>query len=776
MVTAFFNRGGGAGRGINYLIEDREPQAKILRGDIEQTIQLIDSLDFKQRYLSGVHRFTESDLSEKTKAEIINSFENTIFAGMKEEQRPPVLWVQHQEKGGTELHFIIPEVEMTTGKKFSPYFHKTDLELVDSWKSLVNLDYKLTDPNEPERRQSLTIPKNLPDTKKEAVQKIDEEITKMVQSGIIQNRDQVVGTLENAGFQVTKKTKNFISIQADDWKQPARLKGDWYGEQFKSLDEFREEIRGASQEFRGNTEQRHQLARERLQRAIEKRTRKHEEKYNIAEKGLRGPNKELKTLTNTLKVLEYEHDSNHKLGLGGNSSDGMRDLLGKNENNGSLERHKSSPEDTEKPTQRGEILDRPRWKLSDFREKAGELHVNIRELGNQIRELVRGKHDGVRAKIDGWLDGFERTAQSGNEQFKQANTGLERESRVLEQVQQRTNEVLQQSSRTLERGVERVKENRVDELRVFKTEINLAQYASKLGYKLLRDESSRNSYSMKNDAGDKIVVATDKDGHGIYFSVQNDGDNGSIIDFHQKRTRDNLGQTRKVLRQEIGILRSTEIQTIKTKPCVADHNITGVIKSFSTMTNAENHKYLVEERKISKKILSDKRFKSLIRMDRQGNAVFPHYDKNGLSGYELKNTDFTGFSRGGKKSLWRTANLHTSKQVIITESCIDALSHAALNPRRDAAYVSIGGSMSQEQKTLLGDVLNNAKDNGQKVTIALDNDLAGKDMAQEIKTMLPMAELEIPLEKDWNQQLQILREKDMNQELKMSRRGPGLGM
>jgi len=754
LVTAFFSVGVGAGAGINYLVEEREPVAKVLRGDIDQTIQLIDSLDFKQRYCSGVHRFTESGLPEKTKTEIMDSFENTIFSGMEQEQRPPVLWVQHQEKGGTELHFIIPEVEMTTGKKFTPYFHKTDLDLVDSWKNVVNHDYELSDPNSSERRQSLTVSKNLPRIKKEAVQKIDHEITNMVKNGNIKNRDDVMKTLEGAGFQVTKITKKFISIQAEDWKAPARLKGDWYGEQFTSLDGLRNEIKESGERYKAETEQRYQGDRERLQGAIERRTRKHAERYKSPEISSQEPDKGIKSLSATLKNLEHEHDNNNQPVINGNSGNVGRDLLAKDRGSKPLDRDKPSQSDIEKPAPWGGIFEGFGKKLSSFREKTGDLHVHIRELGNQIREIAREKYDGIRAKINGWIDSFERTAQERDEHFKQASTGLERENRSLERTKQRVDKALQPSGRTFERGLKRVKENKTNELDQFKSQINLAQYASKQGYDLLVKESSRNSYVMKNQEGDKIVVATAADGHGIYFSVRDSSDNGSIIDFVQKRQGLNLGQVRKELRPELGISTPIAISKIKSKPRVVDRNIEGVIKSVMTMTSAENHKYLTGERKISARVLKDDRFKNVVKSDRNGNAVFLHYDNNGLSGYELKNTGFTGFSRGGKKALWHSSNLENAKEIVIVESGIDALSHASMNPRRDTAYISGGGSLSNEQKALLDNAFKRAEKNGQKITLALDNDRAGKELTRELKTLAPKAEIEISKSKDWNQDLQ----------------------
>ena len=281
MITSFFNSGKGAGSGILYLTEKREPEAQVLRGDIEAQIQLIDSLDFKQRYLSGVHRFIETDLPDSTKNEIMDGFENMMFAGLSEEQKPPVLWVQHQEKGGTEFHFIIPEVEMQTGRKFTPFWHETDLKMVDAWKDTINHEYGFTDPKEPERKQTLTIPKNLPRSHKEAVEKIDQAITGMVNNGDIKNRDDVIKTLEGSGFEVTKKSKAFISIKDSGWKKPARLKGVFYGESFNGIGDIRETIERAGKEFREGAGERYRETKERLQAELDKRTERNGKRYGV---------------------------------------------------------------------------------------------------------------------------------------------------------------------------------------------------------------------------------------------------------------------------------------------------------------------------------------------------------------------------------------------------------------------------------------------------------------------------------------------------------------
>ena len=83
----------------------------------------------------------------------------------------------------------------------------------------------------------------------------------------------------------------------------------------------------------------------------------------------------------------------------------------------------------------------------------------------------------------------------------------------------------------------------------FKAGVNLAEFAAAQGYQLDRRESSRNSAVMRRDSdNDKIVIATYTDGYGVYFSVRDEADNGSIIDFVQSRQRFNLGQVHKELR------------------------------------------------------------------------------------------------------------------------------------------------------------------------------------------------------------------------------------
>src|ERR1700678_4510782 len=91
------------------------------------------------------------------------------------------------------------------------------------------------------------------------------------------------------------------------------------------------------------------------------------------------------------------------------------------------------------------------------------------------------------------------------------------------------------------------------ELESFKTNIDLRAYAAAQGYELDRKESWRGTSVMRHPVThDKVIIKRGLDGHYIFFSVRDDRDNGSIIDFVQFRLGLSLGAVRKELRPWIG--------------------------------------------------------------------------------------------------------------------------------------------------------------------------------------------------------------------------------
>ena len=93
--------------------------------------------------------------------------------------------------------------------------------------------------------------------------------------------------------------------------------------------------------------------------------------------------------------------------------------------------------------------------------------------------------------------------------------------------------------------------NQDSELDAFKREIDLRQFAVSLGYEIDRHESWRGSTVLRRGV-DKIVVKRHGNGHYVFFSVRDDDDHGTIIDFLQRRRNLSLGAARRILRPWIG--------------------------------------------------------------------------------------------------------------------------------------------------------------------------------------------------------------------------------
>lgn len=303
--------------------------------------------------------------------------------------------------------------------------------------------------------------------------------------------------------------------------------------------------------------------------------------------------------------------------------------------------------------------------------------------------------------------------------------------------------------------------NRDDELRRFKADINLVEYAEAHGYEIDRRESSRASTVMRL-GDDKIIVATAEDSHGIYFSVRDDRDSGSIVDFVQRRLGLNLGQVRKELRPWISDHAQQQQRKPKAerprKPEPSSADRQQVLAVWMQMQLCDGrHPYLERERKLKPETLADPRFVSMVRIDERGNAAFPHYDKQGLAGFELKNDGFTGFSRSGQKAVWHSSNITNAHRVVLVESAVDALSHAQLTKDKDTAYISTGGSMSDYQRELVRSVLAKAAERGASIVIATDADEQGVKLSEELHALAPegaKVSRQVPDHgKDWNDQV-----------------------
>ena len=290
MIVDFFRHGSGLSKGcLDYLLgEDREREhAQVLSGDIELTAQLIDSSPFAKKYTSGCLSFYEHDLSDQDKQKIMQNFEECLLPGL-DKDRYQILWVQHQDKinqdtGETrlELNFVIPNVELSTGKRLQPFYAPVDLDRVDLFKQITNTKHSLYDPDDPEHRQLFLNKKNLPKDIKDFKAQLHQRIYRAVANGEVSDRQELVQWLESNQINVTRQVKNSISIENpyEGAKRPIRLEGEIYEQGFRATGEYRQEVQQRIEEYRGTTSERYRTNVTDYQRQLEHKSQYHRDRY-----------------------------------------------------------------------------------------------------------------------------------------------------------------------------------------------------------------------------------------------------------------------------------------------------------------------------------------------------------------------------------------------------------------------------------------------------------------------------------------------------------------
>lgn len=293
------------------------------------------------------------------------------------------------------------------------------------------------------------------------------------------------------------------------------------------------------------------------------------------------------------------------------------------------------------------------------------------------------------------------------------------------------------------------------ELETFKTDVVLPELAASRGYEVDRRASSRNSVVMRHPDGDKIIIARyEGTAHWVYFSVRDDRDNGTTIDFLQNRGIGSLGLVRKTLRDWLGTARpSSQLPLFVKELQPVSRDRAGVIAAWEKAEIYASLPYLTG-RGLGPEVLDLPLFAGCVRVDRRSNALFPHYDKEGLCGFEVKNKNFTGFASGGVKGLWYSRSQTTDGRLVLVESAIDAMSFHVLHGDQFTRYMSTGGELNPQQPALLRGAMEKLHPSA-VVVLAFDDDEGGEKIAAEVKAVAPAGRNLLRMKpeggKDWNQ-------------------------
>ncbi|MFM9745412.1 hypothetical protein ACKI2C_48500, partial [Streptomyces brasiliscabiei] len=100
-----------------------------------------------------------------------------------------------------------------------------DLNRVDAWKSLTNDVYRFTDPNDPAKRQTLTLKTNESSDRKSLKTAINEYASNLFANGVVNNRRELVDAIYQHGFNPTRMTKKSVTFTHPETNQKFRMTG-----------------------------------------------------------------------------------------------------------------------------------------------------------------------------------------------------------------------------------------------------------------------------------------------------------------------------------------------------------------------------------------------------------------------------------------------------------------------------------------------------------------------------------------------------------------------
>jgi hypothetical protein len=273
MLIKFFRNGKGAGAGpVGYLVADRvlayddnrdlirdadgqpmtvtrEPLPEVLRGNPDRTEALIDARRHQWTYRAGVISFAAEDApTEEQQAEVMDHFEGLAFAGLDPTQYE-VLWVRHTHEDRVELHFCTPRLELTSGRSLNiapPGYQNA----FDSLRDVMNQRHGWADPMELERTQEVRDTIETP-TRAQGRDELHAWLQDQISVGLITDRASMLDALVDAGFDIPRAGKAYLTAQDPDTGERWRLKGEIFHDDWQADPAEREAERGTGHDPEG---------------------------------------------------------------------------------------------------------------------------------------------------------------------------------------------------------------------------------------------------------------------------------------------------------------------------------------------------------------------------------------------------------------------------------------------------------------------------------------------------------------------------------------------
>ena len=237
MIVKIFDSGTAPGHGpVNYLLSDKDHTGKsrsvkpeVLLGDPKLTRDIIDNIQNKQKYTSGVIALRKEEiLNRKDWLYIIDKFHEYMMPLGNE--RINSLWVAHHDKGRTELHFVVPKIDLKTrlalnisppGKQNQEFFRLFGAMMNDHF-GFAQVTPLNNDTGLEMKAKELKSGSDASRFKLE----IHRQITNEIRSGHIKNRTELIDWLNNKSYRIVKIHSDYLTVKYNN--RSLRLYGNLY--------------------------------------------------------------------------------------------------------------------------------------------------------------------------------------------------------------------------------------------------------------------------------------------------------------------------------------------------------------------------------------------------------------------------------------------------------------------------------------------------------------------------------------------------------------------
>jgi len=382
-------------------IEDRmfiKVMTTTTRADIENFNKYIKPKNFAHPYITGVLSFEENDTDENLKQKMMADFEEVLFCGIPPENRPPVLWVQHKDKGRLELNYTTFNA-LQDGRAFKTYYHKTDHHLFNAFCESVNFEHGFTSVLDKIENENLTRkPTDRPEKVKSKVEELQEEILAKIIIEEINNREELIEYIKSKGININRVRKNAVSIKFSPDDKPISLKGDIYeeGRDYRDYRKTPEPNRGRDPELAKKSLKEH---RENFDRLFTSRSGRNAERFDRPPRKIKEDNIPGNTETNEIQnqISQYKNTNTNLDNVVGKSISDTSDnnnfknevILNEHNNRNNQTKSKDPRREKQERTRKIETIDLEQQRINQIAETVRSRQHRNRETiiraNNQLR-------------------------------------------------------------------------------------------------------------------------------------------------------------------------------------------------------------------------------------------------------------------------------------------------------------------------------------------------------------------------------------------------------